>query len=355
MFNNKFKFDSITKVIENIITEEEKEKKEKHEDEIEDKALVKKMVKGSCLNKESWDDDEDDDVARADRELARMKVKPIKADKKTDPDKEFSKLAKKTPKEVDEELKGAQHKLDVAEPKGKLTGADFKKLRKEDAEQIDEISSGLASRYLSKTKPEYSSPKEIEKRSAGRKLALLKKWGDKSHGIDEPKVKATEELDLSEKTLTPAESKKKEEIVKSMKKGASGFKERYGKRAKEVMYATATKQAKKVAEEAEELDELSIPTMGSYVQKSIQQTMSGKKDRTPGMQTAYKKMTTKSPIQTEKPTDKLTNNESSNIGWMLKANPELNKKIELAKKKRAERKQLPVPSDSYMKSKDDKK
>jgi hypothetical protein len=38
--------------------------------------------------------------------------------------------------------------------------------------------------------------------------------------------------------------KKKEEIVKSMKKGLSGFKERYGDRAKEVMYATATKNAK---------------------------------------------------------------------------------------------------------------
>jgi len=33
--------------------------------------------------------------------------------------------------------------------------------------------------------------------------------------------------------------------VKGMKKNLSGFKARYGDRAKEVMYATATKQAKK--------------------------------------------------------------------------------------------------------------
>jgi hypothetical protein len=33
-------------------------------------------------------------------------------------------------KEIDEELKGGQKKLDVAEPKGKITGADFKALRK---------------------------------------------------------------------------------------------------------------------------------------------------------------------------------------------------------------------------------
>jgi hypothetical protein len=53
------------------------------------------------------------------------------------------------------------------------------------------------------------------------------------------------EIELAqERTLTPAETDKKEEIVKSMKKGLSGFKDRYGDRAKEVMYATATARAK---------------------------------------------------------------------------------------------------------------
>ena len=53
------------------------------------------------------------------------------------------------------------------------------------------------------------------------------------------------EIDLEERSMTEPEKKKKEEIVKSMKKGISGFKDRYGDRAKEVMYATATKQAMK--------------------------------------------------------------------------------------------------------------
>jgi hypothetical protein len=74
---------------------------------------------------------------------------------------------------------------------------------------------------------------------------------------------------IQEKTLTTAETKKKEEIVKSMKKSASDFEKRYPGRGKEVMYATATKQAKKVAEETEsdtkkkdekEVDPRSIPT-----------------------------------------------------------------------------------------------
>lgn len=58
-------------------------------------------------------------------------------------------------------------------------------------------------------------------------------------------VKQEEVEQVEERALTEPEMKKKEEIVKSMKKGIEGFKERYGDRAKEVMYATATKQAKK--------------------------------------------------------------------------------------------------------------
>jgi len=63
-----------------------------------------------------------------------------------------------------------------------------------------------------------------------------------------PNCVKKEEVELDEKTLTPAETKKKEEIVKSMKKSAGDFEKRYPGRGKEVMYATATKQAKKVAE-----------------------------------------------------------------------------------------------------------
>ena len=52
---------------------------------------------------------------------------------------------------------------------------------------------------------------------------------------------------IDEKKLTEPEMKERERQVKGMKKGAEGFKKRYGERWKEVMYATATKSAKKKA------------------------------------------------------------------------------------------------------------
>ena len=58
--------------------------------------------------------------------------------------------------------------------------------------------------------------------------------------------KIKEEVDqIDERHMTEPEMEKRETIVKSMKKGIAGFKERYGDRAKNVMYATANKQAMK--------------------------------------------------------------------------------------------------------------
>jgi len=52
------------------------------------------------------------------------------------------------------------------------------------------------------------------------------------------------EVQIAERKLSKGEEDKKEDIVKGMKKDKDGFKERYGKDAEAVMYATATKLAK---------------------------------------------------------------------------------------------------------------
>ena len=81
----------------------------------------------------------------------------------------------------------------------------------------------------------------------------------------------SEEVQINEKTLTTAETKKKEEIVKSMKDKTADFEKRYPGRGKEVMYATATKMAKKVAEQAMELQPKSSQKSDQQQRKLQQQ------------------------------------------------------------------------------------
>ena len=63
--------------------------------------------------------------------------------------------------------------------------------------------------------------------------------------FDADKINGVRIDTIEEREMTDAEMKKREDIVKGMKKGMEGFKQRYGERAKSVMYATATKQAMK--------------------------------------------------------------------------------------------------------------
>lgn len=60
-------------------------------------------------------------------------------------------------------------------------------------------------------------------------------------------IKKEETEHLEEKKLSKKEAEKKEKFVKGMKKKYGDFKSKYGERAKEVMYATATKMGKKAA------------------------------------------------------------------------------------------------------------
>jgi len=57
------------------------------------------------------------------------------------------------------------------------------------------------------------------------------------------KIDPTKPLPVAERKMTTPEKKKKEDYVKGMKKDKKGFTKRYGKDAKSVMYATATKMA----------------------------------------------------------------------------------------------------------------
>jgi hypothetical protein len=127
----------------------------------------------------------------------------------------------------------------------------------EEVEQLDELSPKTLGSYVKKAhrsgtdnsfdhgEDEHrqdgdSDDTEREKEMQDRERAIA----NREKGIGRAVKKLTKEEQIKERSLTEPEMKKKEEIVKSMKKGLSGFKARYGDRAKEVMYATATKQAK---------------------------------------------------------------------------------------------------------------
>lgn len=76
-----------------------------------------------------------------------------------------------------------------------------------------------------------------------------------------------EAVEVSEAEMTDAQMKRREEIVKSMKDKEADFKDRYGDRWKEVMYATATKQA---MSEAEMISRAITPTPGPEMAEAVQ-------------------------------------------------------------------------------------
>jgi hypothetical protein len=125
--------------------------------------------------------------------------------------------------------------------KGEVEGK-FKKKKK----QVKEGYSNWR-QDLSEVMTDKESEKKITEKKVNNKVVINPKLRI-GEAIQNLGGELIEMIEIDEKTLTAPETKKKEEIVKSMKKNLSGFKSRYGDRAKEVMYATATKQAKKVAE-----------------------------------------------------------------------------------------------------------
>lgn len=169
-----------------------------------------------------------------------------------------------------EALKGQQHKIDKNKNK-KIDAQDFEILRAQQKEEVEldekadysakAASAGkdigkpgkMFSKIAAKAGERYGS-KERGEKVAGAILAKLRKEEVEADWTDEQLDQLLEYYDLEEKEMTGAEMKKREDIVKGMKKSLAGFKARYGTRAKDVMYATATKQAMKEESVEEEID-----------------------------------------------------------------------------------------------------
>lgn len=144
----------------------------------------------------------------------------------------------------------------VSGPKGKLP---------EEVEQIDEIGDTPAGkralRAVQNRAADTMSDTSKSSKQVNKAVGAGVSAGNRLHGFGHDRMKKNtvmgrdalrkqlgvkEEVEqIDERELTKGETKEKERIVKGMKKSLSGFKQRYGDRAKSVMYATATKAAKK--------------------------------------------------------------------------------------------------------------
>ena len=213
-------------------------------------------------------------------DLAKLRAghKPVKEDAEQIDEMGYSATAARAGKDIGKPGKmfgkiaaSAAKKYGSEERGKKVAGAVLKKLRMkedEDFDITDEQAEQLleAYEYDEENKLTFSEMLSIYKENGLSSIveepteaefnAEIKDQMDSFLGKKkQPKVSAPatkgvksmpEEVEqVEERSLTEPEMKKKEEIVKSMKKKMPGFKERYGERAKSVMYATATKIAKK--------------------------------------------------------------------------------------------------------------
>ena len=150
------------------------------------------------------------------------------------------------------------HAVDVMKgPKEKeLKDIDAEKKKKKFSEMVNlyqEKGLKSLSEMLVKEEPDNEQfTKELEDakaKSEGKKrnteIAKGSVQAVKQEEIDINDINGVQMSTIEEDRMNDAEKAKKEDIVKSMKKGMAGFKDRYGDRAKNVMYATATKQAMK--------------------------------------------------------------------------------------------------------------
>jgi hypothetical protein len=94
---------------------------------------------------------------------------------------------------------------------------------------------------------------------------------DLEKGEDAEVYESVQEGTVSEAEMTDAQKAKREEIVKELKKKMNEFKDRYGDRATDVMYATATKMAMK--DDSEDEDELEEGYYEGYYKEGVLQDL----------------------------------------------------------------------------------
>jgi hypothetical protein len=228
-------------------------------------------TKTGLVHSRDYEDDSDDTPAKKGRPTGGGAGKSTKKKKLSEmiaaykekgidslyeePDNEtFTKELKDQKAKFDGKKKGA----DVAKPS--VQAVKVEQYEEDDGplseEQLDEISKETAGKYLTapqgkganKYKTGEGTSKYPDVEAMGKHATNVHRALSRSQSSSlykKPSYYKEEVEQMDERTLTSDETKKKEDYVKGMKKSLSGFKDRYGDKAKSVMYATATKMAKK--------------------------------------------------------------------------------------------------------------
>ena len=165
----------------------------------------------------------------------------------------------------------------AAHPKDKITHKDVLVKRgvlKAEGVEIDEQDL-LALRGVHSANPQ-SVPNYLRSTEKGKKAYAKKNLPDLKKALKNASGKhhspsLPEEVELEEKTLTPAELKKREEVAKAMERDKPGM-----DKSKKMAIATAV--AKRVAESMQ-IDELSKKTLGSYVKAAAKDAEQAGRDQ----------------------------------------------------------------------------
>jgi len=253
MFVNKLKMNSVAEAVKEITDKEDscKDEVKKHEKRLHGKdGEVSKHVEK--MHKEESELDEAEKVmtstgmrvygssygnsAKARRDQVKKDIDTLKGPKSKDLMQKDKEDYMKTKGQYDEAAKPDFLDMDKdGDKKEPMKKAVADKKMKEDTEFKDKLIEALKGK-------QHKIDKNKNNKIDAQDFAILR--GQQKEEVEE----------LDEKQMTDAEMAKREKIVKSMKKGFAGFRQRYGKDAKSVMYATATKQAMKEDTVEEEID-----------------------------------------------------------------------------------------------------
>jgi predicted secreted protein len=250
MFVNKLKMNSVAEAVKEITEKDDscKDEVKKHEKRLHGKdGEVSKHV--DKMHKEESELDEAEKVmtstgmrvygssygnsAKARRDQVKKDIDTLKGPKSKDLMQKDKEDYMKTKGQYDEAAKPDFLDMDKdGDKKEPMKKAVADKKMKEDTEFKDKLIEALK----------------------GNQHKIDKNKNNKIDAQDFKILRKEESEELDEKEMTDSEMAKREKIVKSMKKGFAGFRQRYGKDAKSVMYATATKQAMKEDAVEEEID-----------------------------------------------------------------------------------------------------